>query len=404
MKVLALSYLFPNPAQPDYGIFVYNRLKAVRELCDVKVISPLQWYPLRNTLRPTLADSQPIQARETMGGLETWYPRFPVIPRYLKWLDAISYYYSVKPLVARLVGAGFNFDLIDAHWTYPDILAAYLLSRQYKKPFVVTIRGREALYLGERGGRKRLLDWCLQRADGIVTLSSELADLAIEIGVPRQKVQVILNGVNSSNFYTTSREEARMSLGLPVHKKLLISVGSLIERKGHHEIIKLVPELNKKFDLDFYIIGDINPEGDFSTRIRGLIKGLGLTNVHFVNKINHSDLAHWYNAADLFCLATKGEGCPNVVMEALACGTPVIITNVGAVPDIVANGTDGFVVDSLDQLSGRICAALNRTWDREAVSNKARSRTWNACAKEVLGIYSTVLENSAALPDPRSVA
>ena len=147
MKVLALSYLFPNHAQLDYGVFVLNRLMAVQKLCEVKVIAPLQSYPFRNFLRPKLAINRAIGSTENMGGLETWYPRFSVIPRYLKFYDAFSYYAAVKPVVSKMMQDGFTFDVIDAHWTYPDILAAYFLSQQYRKPFIVTVRGKEALYI-----------------------------------------------------------------------------------------------------------------------------------------------------------------------------------------------------------------------------------------------------------------
>jgi glycosyltransferase involved in cell wall biosynthesis len=271
-------------------------------------------------------------------------------------------------------------------------LAGYVLSRLFRKPFLVTVRGLEALYLGERGGRKSILDKLLTKADAVITLSSELSAVVQDIGVKRERVRVVLNGVDSDIFRSVNRADVRKKLGLSPDRKIIISIGSLIERKGHHEIIKILPELNKRFDLEFYIIGDVGPEGDFSRVISKMIKNLDLSNVHLVNRVNHAELVDWYNIADLFCLATGGEGCPNVVMEALACGTPVVVTNVGAVPDLVVNGTNGYIVQNLNQLSSRIADALVMDWDREEIAHNAQSRTWDACAEDVIGIYWDLLD------------
>lgn len=391
MKVLALSYLFPNPAQPDYGIFVYNRLRAVQEYCEVKVIAPLQRYPFRSILRPELAAKQTIGSKDNMGGLETWYPRFLVIPRYLKFLDALSYYLAVKPVVKKMLQDGFTFDVIDTHWTYPDILAAYLLSRQYRKPFIVTVRGREALYFGERGGRKLILGWCLRRADAVVALSSELADLVVDIGVERHRVRVVLNGVDTENFQPLDRAEARRKLNLPQDKKILLAVGRLTEAKGHQHIIQALPSLASVHNVELHIIGGINPESDYSVKLKELVAKLGLRNVFFHNGMPHDQLLYWYNAADLFCLASHGEGCPNVVLEAMACGTPVIVTNVGAVKDMVGDQRYGVIVDNCDTFGNYLVLALSTQWDRQAIAERMKGMSWHGCAKQVMGLYNEVV-------------
>lgn len=390
MKVLALSYLFPNSAQPDYGVFVYNRLRAVQEYCEVKVIAPLQRYPFRSLLRPELAAKQTIGSKVNMGGLETWYPRFPVIPRYLKSLDALSYYLAVKPVVKKMMQDGFTFDVIDTHWTYPDILAAYLLSRQHNKPFIVTIRGREALYLGERGGRKRILDWCLRRANAVVALSSELAELVIDIGVELNKVRVVLNGVDTESFQPLDRVEARRKLNLVQDKKILLAVGRLTEAKGHQHIIRSLPSLAPVHNVELHIIGGINPESDYSVTLKEQVAGLGLKNVFFHNGIPHEQLLYWYNAADLFCLASHGEGCPNVVLEAMACGTPVVVTNVGAVKDIVADIGSGVVVMNCERFNLVLQQALTMSWDQQAIAERMKNMSWQGCANQLVTLYNEV--------------
>lgn len=119
--VLALSYLFPNRAHPGYGVFVSHRLQAVGERCDVTVIAPVQWYPLMRYLRGR-EWSGSVPKRERIQGLDTFHPRFAVVPRYVKWIDAITYLWAVRRVVKRLTrDVRFNFDIVDVHWTYPDI-------------------------------------------------------------------------------------------------------------------------------------------------------------------------------------------------------------------------------------------------------------------------------------------
>ncbi len=387
MKVLALSYLFPNPAQPDYGIFVYNRLKAIQEFCDVKVIAPLQRYPFRNLLRPEMATDNKIGSKENMAGLETWYPRFSVIPRYFKFYDAFSYYAAVKPIVSKMLQTGFTFDVIDAHWTYPDILAAYFLSRRYGKPYIVTIRGNEALYLGEKGGRKLILDWCLRRADAVVALSSDLAELVVGIGVERHKVRIILNGVDTGSFRPLDRVEVLKKLNLDQDKKILVTVGRLTEAKGHQHIIKALPTLASRNNVELHIIGGINPESDYSGKLKELVTVLGLHNVFFHNGMPHDQLLYWYNAADLFCLASHGEGCPNVVLEAMACGTPTVVTNVGAVRDIISDAGYGVIAEHGEGFEEALIQALSIKWDCQAIAERMKGVSWQGCAKQVIDIY-----------------
>ena len=393
LNILALSYLFPNRAQPEYGVFVLNRLAAVSRHCNIKVVAPVQWYPFIKTLRNSIR-SKEIPVEDKVGGLEVHYPRFPVIPRYLKWFDAVSYLFAVRPVVNELQRAGlFKLDLIDVHWTYPDILAGYVLARFSGKKFIVTVRGREALYLEENSLRRRIVAALLCKADFVVALSDELRELVTFIGVDPEKSRVVLNGVDLARFTCNDREESRRRVGLPLEKKVIVSVGSLIERKGHHELVRIMPGLSKSCDVELYIVGGVNPEGDYSSVLRSMIAELGLTNVYLVDKVEHEALADWYNSADLFCLATKGEGCPNVVLEALACGTPVVVTDVGAVGELVVAGENGFVLPlaELSSLETVVSGALEREWDRAGISERMADWGWSSCAEQVAEIYRHVL-------------
>jgi teichuronic acid biosynthesis glycosyltransferase TuaC len=392
IKVLALSYLFPNSKNPGYGVFVFNRLKAVAKQCDVKVIAPLQWFPLFNKYRRA-AGGKGIGNYEKFGGLDVFYPRFLSIPKFFKWFDSVAYFLSVIPAVCHLkYKEKYDFDVVDVHWTYPDILAGYLISRFYRKKLIITIRGKEALYPGEAGGRKIILNWLLKKADVVVNLSFELKDLVQKIGVKSDRAKVIYNGVDLEQFSYVDKLKARDYLNLPTDKKILLSVGRFTKQKGHQVLVRCLPEVLSDFDVELYLVGGINPEDDYSLQLKKLVADNGLKNVHFIENVNHDELKYWYAAADLFCLASAGEGCPNVVLEAMACGCPVVVSNVGAVSDLVREGESGFVVDLHRwNWSQRIEEALSQLWDRKQIAQQMNEMSWDACADEVVDTYRSVL-------------
>jgi glycosyltransferase involved in cell wall biosynthesis len=392
-NVLALSFLFPNAAHPGYGIFVLNRLKAVQRFCNLRVVAPIQWIPIVGALLGR--DSKSIPAKESIEGVEVFHPRFAVVPRYMKWLDSITYFFAARRIVRALeADESFVFDLVDVHWTYPDIVAAYFLARQRGKKFVVTLRGHEAFYDEEISLRRWLVSYFLRRADFVIALSTELRDKAIRLGVRAERTSVVLNGVNLGRFRYMDRADSRRELGLAPIGTVIISVGRLTEKKGHHEIVKILPALADKGPIDFYIIGGVNREDDFGPTLRKLIGDLKLPNVHILDRVPQDQLPLWYGAADLFCLATKSEGCPNVVLEALACGTPVIATDAGAIGELVMQGEDGAVVSSRDvsALTAVVRGALERAWDRHAIAARMEARSWNACAERVREVYELALQ------------
>lgn len=390
-KILALSYLFPNRVRPNYGIFVLNRLKAIKKYCDIKIIAPVPKFPFMGIF-PRFNKFSLIPREEVMGSLHVLHPFFFTIPRFLKCLDCFTYFLVTIPVIHKM-RKSFDFDIIDAHWVYPDILTAYICSKIYRKKFIVTVRGLEALHLKEQGLRKKILDFLLNKADYVITLSSELKALVEDIGVNKQKVSVILNGVDSSTFVLLDREEARKSVNIPTDKKVIVTVGSLLMTKGHHKIIEVLPALSKEFETELYIIGGVGPEGNDRKKIKNLVNTLKLNNVHFVGQISHSNLVYWYNAADIFCFASFREGCPNVIMEALACGTPVVASNVGAISDMVDTDVKGYIFDLniVNDLENKIRTAFKTKWDRHAIKNLINNQTWDRCAKQVLEIYGRVL-------------
>jgi len=226
-------------------------------------------------------------------------------------------------------------------------------------------------------------------------LSDELREKVIALGVAREKSRVILNGVDTTRFHYLDRDACRQKLGLPAASRILISVGRLTRKKGHHELIRIMPELLRTGPTHLYLIGGVNREEDYGSVLREMISELGLqANVHFIDGVPQSELAAWYAAADLFCLATMTEGCPNVVLEALACGTPVVATNAGAIGELITPGENGAIVHSheIAKLGEIVRASLERQWDRKRIAARMEAWSWSSCAEQVLEVYRNVLQ------------
>src|SRR5579885_282681 len=239
IRVLALSCLFPNAEQPNYGIFVLHRLRAVSRRCAVRVVAPIAVYPVLNRTLRGLRRGWRVNRTERWGEIRVEHPRFTVIPRFLKGFDAVSFAIAaVRTVRAIEREEGFQADVIDVHWTYPDVVAGYWLARTRARKLLVTVRGREALYPGEHGLRRLHLAYCLRRADAVVTLSDELRRLVAGLGVPVQRLRTILNGVDAESFAWVDPAACRARLGIAPGKKVLVTVGALVMRKGHHKLVQ----------------------------------------------------------------------------------------------------------------------------------------------------------------------
>ncbi len=393
MKILALSYLYPNSQYPHYGIFVHNRLKAVSKYHEVKVINPIPWFPGCGRLS-RYRNYNAIPAHEIIDGLEVFHPRFPIIPRFCKSLDALTYRAVVMPLAARLRQT-YPFDLIDLHWTYPDLPTGTALKKKYGKKMVVTLRGKEAFHRGEGPIREALIRRHLLQADAVISLSRELQDMAVEVGVDAGRCSVIRNGVDTSRFYYMDMTECRQRLGIPLEEKVLLSVGSLNYGKGFDRLIRAMPAIikeNKKWKL--YIIGSEGPAGNCRNELKALISEMKLeSSVIFVGNVPNNDLVYWYNSADIFCLASRSEGSPNVLTEALASGCPVATTNVGSVVEILEKVyLEEFCFKNIGK---EFCTGLQRTvtchWNRQQISQDMKSYNWDWCGEKVVSVYEALI-------------
>ncbi|MBI4605065.1 MAG: glycosyltransferase family 4 protein [Planctomycetes bacterium] len=393
MRVLVVSTMFPSRVQPVHAVFVRNRIARVAERCQVRVVCPIPWFPLAGLLR-RYAHRKEIPREDVIDGVQVSYPRFLSVPAVLKPLDGFFLFLCLWWTARRLARA-FPFDLIDAHLAFPDGFACALLGRALAKPVTVTLRGHDVNDLPRYPVRRRQVAYALRRADRVIAVADALRRAALELGADPRTARTISNGVDADLFHPTDRREARRRLGLPLERKVVVSVGHLVERKGFHLIVEALAVIREAGREVPYlaIVGGPGEEGDFSGAIRDRVRRLGLEeDVLMAGPRRNEELRDWYNAADASCLASSKEGWANVLLESLACGTPAIATNVWGTPEVIASEELGILVErTVESIAAGIRRALEKPWDRDAIQAHARARTWHEVAGRVLEVFREVV-------------
>jgi len=379
-QVVVFCSLFPSSVQPGNGLFVRERMFRVGRYLPLTVVCPVPWFPLQGLLRRLRPSSRAgAPRREMQQGIEVRFPRFLSVPGMLKSLDGLLMALWAWPTLRRLRRNG-RLDLIDAHFAYPDGYAATLIGRWLGVPVTITMRGTEVRHARDPwlAGKVRL---ALQRASRVFAVSESLRSVAIGLGIPADHVRVVANGVDLDKFGPLPRDEARRALELPAEAPVLVTVGALVERKGFHRVIELLPALRERHPgLTYLVVGGSSPEGDLSVQLRRQVESLGLGDaVRFLGPLPPERLRTPLSAADLFVLATRNEGWANVLLEAMACGLPVVATDVGGNAEVVCNPDLGLIVpfDDAAALRQAVIAALDCSWDRAAIRAHAQANTWD---------------------------
>jgi teichuronic acid biosynthesis glycosyltransferase TuaC len=390
IRVLSLSCVYPTPVEPSRGLFVRSRLLALAAHTRLQVVAPVGLVQWGASGARRFGSANP--SRRADGDVPVYHPRW-LYPPNAGWPNGPLLFLQLLATLAGLRGS-FRWDILDAHYGHPEGVAAALCAVAFRCPFVVTIRGSELVH-ARRRMRRKLLGWSLRRADRVVAVSDELRALAIELGVPAERVALVRNGVDLDLFSPRSRDEARERLGLDGELRVVLSAGRLVAEKGHLFVLDAMrPLLDADPRLRLAIAGGPGREG--STFERDLRLRLEAPEwrgrVILLGEISQLDLAEWMSAADLFCLGSLREGCPNVVVEALACGLPVVATRVGATPTLIPSEEIGVLVPAGDSkaLEGALGRALATEWNRERVAAWGRSRSWSQVAEEIRCILGTI--------------
>jgi glycosyltransferase involved in cell wall biosynthesis len=275
-----------------------------------------------------------------------------------------------------------KFDCIDAHFVYPDGLAAVLLGKFLKLPVVVSARGTDInLYPSFRSIRPQIR-WAIKHSSGVIAVSTSLLEPMLGLGARPAHSRVIGNGIDLDRFSPIAPAQARNHLGLPGLGMIIVSVGALTPRKGFHFLIPALAQIAPRFPaIHLYILG----EGEYRSMLEALIRECKLENqVTLVGKIPNEQLRYWFSAASISCLVSSREGWANVLPESLACGTPVVATRVWGAPEIIVSPELGLLVEQdVQSIAAGLESALIKDWDRQYIAQQAAKRTWQIVAAEV---------------------
>lgn len=347
----------------------------------------MPWFPFLSSGQGSKDGGQ-----ESWAGLNVFRPRFFYTPKVLKNYNARFYAKGIAPWFKKLCRS-WKPDILDAHFVWPDGVGVSMIANELGIPYVITLRGKLFECMKE-SSQVRQCAKALKGAAAVISVSAGLAEAAIELGTNPEKIIIIPNGVDVRNFNIKNKTESRKKLGLPLDNRLLVTVAHLGHRKGHHEVIQALAVLPE--DIKLILVGGAAQDGTSET-IMGVAKKFGVENrIVLAGPRPHEQVPLYYSAADASVLASYREGCPNAVLESLACGTPVVATDVGAVRDILPDPDAGRIVSvqQVAPLKNALQTVLNQKWDAESVIRASGVKSWDQVAMDVFQVFEQIMENN----------
>ena len=398
IKLLTFTTLFPHAGRPTHGIFVENRLRHLVGTggATSTVLSPVPWFPSRSPRFGDWAKNARAERSEVRNGIQVFRPRYAVLPRIGMTLAPTLLAASAIPQLRILLARGLDFDLIDAHYLYPDGVAAIVLGRIFRKPVVITARGSDITQYPDYPLPRRMIRWAMAQADALISVSDGLNQAMTRLGAPAGKTTTLRNGVNL-DIFRPSETPTPHPLGGRAGP-ILLSVGHLIERKRHDLAIRALRDLS---NWTLAIVG----EGPEETALRRLTTELGLCDrVFFCGPQPHHVLPQFYTAAAVLILASSREGWANVLLESMACGTPVVASNIPGNAEVVASPLCGEVVT--ENTPACFAKTINRVFTRQlsraSVRSYAEKFGWDATSQGQLTLFRNVLDVFSRPTDQRS--
>ena len=369
MKILIITNLFPNSQESTRGIFNFQQFKALREQeVVIKVVAPIPWHHFSK-----------MPFRETIDGFDVYHPRYFIIPKITRALYGLFFFISIFKTVKRLCDE-FKPDAILATWAYPDAIGSFLCVKILKKPFFVKVHGSDINLYVKHPLRRAQITYALSRSSKVIAVSSALKQRLVEICVPAEKIAVIPNGVDMDLFKPLDQIECRKKLGLPLDKKIILYVGNFAQVKGVDILVDAFGELTRlRNDILLVLVG----AGSLDKMLCEKVKTLGIEqNIIFAGRTPHDSIRYYMNACDVFCLPSRDEGCPNVVLEAMACGKPVVGSDVGGIPELITSTELGILTKPSDSesLSCALKEAINKQWDSVTIRNSIAKFNWEESA------------------------
>ncbi len=391
MKIVTFTTLYPNAVKPGHGIFVETRLRQLvaSGRVQARVVAPVPWFPLQHPRFGQYANFARVPQSEQRHGLQVQHPRYLQLPKVGMNVAPFLLAQSGKKALGRMLDEGYDFDLIDAHYFYPDGVAAAMLGKYFNKPVSITARGSDISLLPQYPVPRRLIRWAAARADGLVTVCRALKDELVQLGVDEQRIVPLRNGIDLHLFQPGDRAQQRAALGLDGYT--LLCVGHLVPLKGQHLVIEALASLP---DVTLLIAGD----GVERKRLEQLAADLGVASrVRFLGAVPQPALPAIYGAADAMVLASSREGWANVLLEAMACGTPAIASRVWGTPEVVAAPQAGLLMQerSAAGVVQAVQALRAAAPERAATRRYAEQFSWDATTAGQLQLFDSILQRRA---------
>lgn len=334
LRVLSIATLFPDAARPQFGLFVERSLRALvaQPSIALTVVAPVGLPPWPFSLHPRYRALAQLPLREEWNGLTVHRPRFRLIPRLGARFNPAQIARAVLP-IAREVRP----QVMDAQFFYPDGPAAMRVAATLGLPFSAKARGADISHFGHHPATASQVKAAARAAGGLLAVSAAMKDDLTSLGIDPAKVRVHYTGIDADLFYPGNRTAARARLGLDAGP-LILSVGALIARKSQAVVIGALPALP---GVTYALAGS----GEMEAAYRAQAKALGVADrVRFLGSVAHAALPDLYRAADVVVMPSASEGLANAWVEALACGTPIVISDAGGAAELVTTDVAGRIV------------------------------------------------------------
>lgn len=389
MRVLALTKIFPNRNAPNAMPYVPRQCAALREYCDLQVWATVPWFPgasLLSRFGSVGADASNIPRTDRLYDLEVAHPRFLYVPS-LPSLSAGSYALSLAPRMLKHRG---QFDVILATFAYPDGVAATALGQALGIPVVIQVIGSDVDVAAQRPALRPQVGWAFRHAAGVIAVSSALARESVRLGAHPESTAAIATGVDRQLFVPRSREAARRARGLPIDAKVILYVGRLAEEKGVLDALSAFECVRRDGEVKLVYVGD----GPLLAHLRQ--RASERKDVIVTGSVDSTAVSEWIAACDLLTLPSYHEGTPNVVLEALSSGRPVVATNVGGIPDVCSAPLCGELVapGSIAALASAYERVLSATHEPEQISACPALYDWDENARRVLDFLQMALSKN----------
>lgn len=389
IRTLLFSTLYPSAARPIHGVFVETRLRELLQTGQVetKVVAPVPWFPFKGKKFGVYGKYAETPKTEHRNSIEIFHPRYLLPPKVGMNIAPYSLARSALPVIRKIIRDGFDFDLIDAHYYYPDGVAAGIIANALGKPFIVTARGSDLNLIAQYPKPRCLILETAKQAKASIGVSSGLMQVLSSLGAEASKLRIMRNGVDLERFQPIEQAKARDRLGLPNDCRILLSVGNLIELKGHDIAIKALAKLNNNERL--VLVG----HGPERSALQELADKHQLSErVMFAGQVPNEELAYWYSAADALLLCSSREGWANVLLESMACGTPVIATNIPGTNEVIKHDAVGRLMSRRDDeaLLAAYADLFSKPIDKIAIREYAEQFGWDVTTQAQIELFQEI--------------